>query len=167
MTSPIRRRRRYGPSSATLLLMVLVGALTVAASRLSRIAGWIPLVVLGVTLVLLLIQGTFELRQSRSERTTADHAAGTDRRVPSAGTATSVSAAVAWMVALLALIIVLGSAVGSAVFGLGFLRWHARASWTSATVFAGLLGVTLYVSFEWILRTTLHPGWLSDWLLSG
>ena len=152
---------RYG-SGLTLAFIALVALMLAAAAGLSRVSGWIPLIVLSATLVLLLWQLAVELLAARSGepgKQGSGAAPGADRSGRRA------SAAVAWIGALLLLSWLTGVVAGASVFSLAWLRWHARERWGSSAAQAAALGLALWLVFGQILGTGLYPGAL--WPLLG
>lgn len=146
----------------TLAFIALVALMLAAAAGLSRVSGWIPLIVLSATLVLLLWQLAIELMAARSGQFSeqgSGKAAGTDPRDRRA------AAAVAWIGVLLLLSWLTGVVAGATVFSLAWLRWHARERWASSMAQAAALGLVLWLVFGQVLGSGLYPGVL--WPLLG
>lgn len=150
-------RRMLRASFDTLTLTALTGILAYQSLSLDRVAGSVPRTVLFVTAVLIALQWALDLRREawRSQTAVADSA-----RDPVQ--ASSPIAALAWMIGLLALVVLLGTALGSAIFCLLFLRRRAREGWWLSTAYAFAVGAGLVLVFRWLLGARLYPGWL--WL---
>lgn len=139
----------------TLAFITLVALMLASAAGLSRVSGWIPLIVLSATLVLLLWQLAIELLAARHDRFSkqgSGKAAGAD---PSGRRA---AAAVAWIGVLLLLSWLTGVVAGAMVFSLAWLRWHARERWASSLAQAVVLGLALWLVFGQIFGAGLYAG---------
>ena len=54
---------------------------------------------------------------------------------------------------------------GSAVFAFAFLRVYARENWRNSVIFAVALAACLQVVFGTVLKATLYPGWLWQFIV--
>jgi hypothetical protein len=146
----------------TLAFIALVALMLAAAAGLSRVSGWIPLIVLSATLVLLLWQLAAELLAHRSRFSRAPparEAPGPDARGRRA------VAVIAWIGLLLLLSWLSGVVAGTTLFSIAWLRWHARERWPASLAQAAGLGFALWLVFGRILGSGLYPGVL--WPLPG
>lgn len=156
--------RRPGSSLSgswlTLAFIALVALMLAAAAGLSRVSGWIPLIVLSATLVLLLWQLAAELLAHRSRfisrqanpEVPCPEAPGTDSQGRRA------SAAVAWIGLLLLLSWLSGVVAGTALFSVAWMRWHAHERWAPSLALAAGLGLALWLVFGQILGSGLYAG---------
>jgi Tripartite tricarboxylate transporter TctB family len=162
---------RGSGSGLTLAFIALVILMLAAAAGLSRVSGWIPLVVLSATLLLLLWQLAVEVLAARqaqvgdqgSDQAGAKEGDGwtafadpRDRRA---------AAAIAWIGLLLLLSWLAGVIAGTALFSLAWLRGHARERWAPSLAQAAGLALVLWLVFGPILGSGLYPGVL--WPLLG
>jgi len=145
------RVRNYRGILLTLFFAAFVTFLLVDTFELSKIAGWIPRLVLSITLLLLLIQLFLDVRR-RVYGPAPDTAPNPGPEIASMGPA------VAWITALAPLLWLFGISVGAAIFCLGFMRWNAGESWRFSTAFAVGLGFTLQIIFTHVLQLTLYSG---------
>jgi hypothetical protein len=126
-------------SGLTLAFIALVALMLAAAAGLSRVSGWIPLIVLSATLVLLLWQLAVELLAARSGepgKQGSGTASGADRSSRRASRPPRPIGG-CWCVA--------DGVAGATVFSLAWLRWHARERWG--------------------LKARRSPHWVSCWWL--
>ncbi len=137
--------RSVSGSGLTLLFIALVVLMLAAALGLSRVSGWIPLIVLSLTLALLLWQLAAELLARRE-------GAGPDARGRRA------LAVIAWIGLLLLLSWLAGVVAGTTLFSIAWLRWHARERWPASLAQAAGLGLALWLVFGQILGSGLYPG---------
>jgi hypothetical protein len=73
-----------------------------------------------------------------------------------------------YFLALIAGILLFGFHLAVPVFLLAFLRFYAKAKWTTAVSLTAMASLVIYFAFEKVLRMPLHPGLLSDqigWIL--
>lgn len=168
-------------SWGTISLAVVVSGFLAASLPLSRIAGWIPRAVLSVTLVLIVVQLALEIRErlrnapDTSRSALPDSSTAADGAIdPGAGVAhgdpepvpslpvrsVTPGQAVLWLSGLLLAVLLLGTTIGSSLFCLSYMRWHARESWAISSAFALGLGASVQLIFGALLQATLHPGWL-------
>jgi len=142
-------------SGLTLAFIALVALMLAAALGLSRVSGWIPLIVLSVTLALLLWQLAAELLAHRGRFSRAParpEGSGPDARGRRA------LAVIAWIGLLLLLSWLAGVVAGTTLFSLAWLRWHARERWPASLAQAAGLGLALWLVFGRILGSGLYPG---------
>jgi hypothetical protein len=143
-------------SVVTLGLSLVVVAMLVASYSLSPIAGWIPRIVLVVTLAL---RG--RLRNPPSTPGVGRNSVrATALRVASAAEAV----AVLWAAGALMALLLFGMIAGSAVFAFAFLRGYAGERWLGSAVFALALAAGLQLVFGTVLNATLYSGWLWQFL---
>jgi len=148
-------------SVVTLGLSVVVVGMLAASYSLSRIAGSIPRIVLVVTLALLLIQLVIDVRgRMRNPPPTRDMGRNAGRAAALKVASAAEAVAVLWAAGALLSLLLFGMIAGSAVFALAFLRGYARDSWWSSAIFALALAVCLQLVFGTVLKATLYPGWL-------
>jgi hypothetical protein len=71
---------------------------------------------------------------------------------------------VAWgyFLALVASILLFGFRITVPVFLVAFLRFQAGTSWRSALIYGGAGALAMYLLFEWLLRVSLHTGFVTD-----
>jgi hypothetical protein len=162
--------RRSG-SGLTLAFIALVILMLAGAAKLSRVSGWIPLVVLAATLVLLLWQLAVEVLAARQAQVGDQGSDPSSAKEGGGWTAFAdprnrrAAAAIAWIGLLLLLSWLLGVIAGAALFSLAWLRWHARERWASSMAQAAALGLLLWLVFGQVLGSGLYPGVL--WPLLG
>lgn len=128
-----------------------------ASFGLSRASAWVPQWVLAITLILLLLQLAHELLA-------APNASAQMRMQASDGRHKRAMAALVWLVLLLLLTWLLGTAPGGALFCCAWLRWHAGERWPLAVGTATGLGIALWVLFSVLLGVGLYAGLLWTWL---
>lgn len=133
----------------TLAFIALAGAMLWSTLGLSRVSGWIPQVVLAVTLGLLLLQFVLDLRATAEPASVSDASAERRRRE---------WAAAGWIGSLLLAAWLLGVALGGALFCCAWLRWHAGERWALSAVFGAALGLALWLVFGVLLRSELYAG---------
>jgi hypothetical protein len=142
-------------SGLTLAFIALVALMLAAALGLSRVSGWIPLIVLSLTLALLLWQLAAELLARRAGFSGAParrEGSGPDARGRRA------LAVIAWIGLLLLLSWLAGVVAGTTLFSIAWLRWHARERWSASLAQAAGLGLALWLVFGRILGSGLYPG---------
>jgi hypothetical protein len=147
--------RQLAGSWLTLAFIALVVLMLAAALGLSRVSGWIPLIVLSVTLALLLWQLAAELLTHRGRFSRAParrEGSGPDARGRRA------LAVIAWIGLLLLLSWLLGVVAGTTLFSLAWLRLHAHERWPASLAQAAGLGLALWLVFGRILGSGLYPG---------
>ena len=70
----------------------------------------------------------------------------------------------AWMIAFLALIVLLGFPIAVAVFVLVYLKLQAKESWLFSIVFTAAIWGAFYGLFDLLLHLPFPAGWLLEWL---
>jgi hypothetical protein len=70
-----------------------------------------------------------------------------------------------YFLALIASILLFGFRITIPVFLIAFLRFQAGTSWPNALTYGGGGAVAMYLLFEWLLRVTLHTGFVTDFIL--
>lgn len=133
----------------TLLVAGVLLLFLVQAPRIGLVAGRIPFVVLGLTLILVCWQLVRELvlTQRRS----------TDTASVSHDTVQALRA-IAWIFVLLLAVLVAGVVPGVGVFCLLFLRLQAGESRTFSLSYSVVLSACLYLLFDRILGASLYAG---------
>jgi hypothetical protein len=131
-----------GDLGFTLVLAGAVVWMLIETLQLGPAARFVPQVVIVVTLVLIVAEAVRQVRTSRapSGREPIELAPREIR-------------ALAWVVAIVALIAVAGGATGTSVTLLAYLRWEARVSWTAAAIG----GSAAYLAVELLHRTLGVP----------
>ena len=119
-----------------------------ASLDLSRASAWIPRIVLGFTLIVLLLEVSAELMGVRSVMTGTEPPANADRRMRAL-------AAIAWITLLLLASWLLGVTLGSALFCAAWLRWHAGERWIVSLLIAVGAGLVLWLLFA-LLKRNIH-----------
>lgn len=156
----------------TLAFATLTSLMLWSAGDLSHASAWIPRIVLGSTLAVLVLrlvaETGFEAGGKRPERqVTAPVAAPAAR----SGNGVRAVAAIAWMSLLLASAWLFGVALGSAMFCAAWLYWHARESLGLSLAAAGAAGGALWLLFALLPGSALYAGilWpvLSGFLAAG
>jgi len=69
-----------------------------------------------------------------------------------------------WMVAFLALIVLLGFPIAVAVFTLLYLKVQAKEGWLFSIVFTAAIWGAFYGLFDALLHLPFPAGWLVEWL---
>lgn len=118
---------------------------------LSSASAWIPRFVLSATLVCLLLQLVNELWAARTLLPQTDVLVADGRRGRTV-------AAITWLALLLLLTGLLGVALGTALFCLAWLRWHAGENWLASLVLSAGLGFVLWVLFSVLMGVGLYSG---------
>lgn len=74
---------------------------------------------------------------------------------------------VAWcyFLGLIAGVLLFGFRISVPVFLIAFLRFQAGTSWRSALIYGGGGAVAMYFLFEWLLRVSLHTGFVTDFVV--
>jgi len=70
----------------------------------------------------------------------------------------------AWMIAFLAVIVLLGFPVAVAVFVLAYLKLQAKESWLFSIVFTAAIWAAFYGLFDLLLHLPFPAGWIIEWL---
>ena len=70
----------------------------------------------------------------------------------------------AWMIAFLAVIVLLGFPIAVAAFVLLYLKMQAKESWLFSIVFTAALWGAFYGLFDLLLHLPFPAGWLLEWL---
>jgi hypothetical protein len=155
MTAGSKRGLAFVPPGSWLTLAFLAGASLMlwVSFDLSRTAAWIPQIVLGLTVILLLLQLSGELLATRAASPGGEAQAASGRGMQALN-------ALAWISLLMLASWLLGTALGSALFCFAWLRWHAGDGWLVSLAIAGGLGLTLWVLFAALLGVGLYPGLL-------
>jgi len=141
--------KRTTPLLLTLAFIGLAGTMMLSTLDLSRVSRWIPQIVLGATLALLLLQFVLDWRDSATPVPQAG-VGGEQRRRE--------RAAAAWIGGLLLATWLLGVVFGCTLFCFAWLRWHANERWQLCVVFAAALALVLWLVFGALLRSELYPG---------
>lgn len=79
-------------------------------------------------------------------------------------TATSTAGAVTWVLALIAMFLLLGLLVTIPLFTVIFMRVYGRERWRTTLLAAAFVFGTVYVFFVQILGVQVFSGWASSWL---
>lgn len=79
-------------------------------------------------------------------------------------TATSTAGAVTWVLALIAMFLLLGLLVTIPLFTVIFMRIYGRERWRTTLWAAAIVFGTVYVFFVQILGVQVFSGWASSWL---
>lgn len=135
----------------TLLIAVLLLLFLVQAPRIGLVAGRIPFVVLGLTLILVGWQLAREF--------VASHRNPVDIVKVSHDTVQALRA-IAWIFVLLLAVLITGVVPGVGLFCFLFLRLQARESWPFSLVFSLVLSGAVYVVFGLLFGTSLYTGFL-------
>jgi len=67
-----------------------------------------------------------------------------------------------YFLALIAGILLFGFHLTVPVFLVTFLRFQAKAKWTTTLGLTAIASIIIYFAFEKVLRVSLHPGFLAD-----
>jgi len=134
---------------------VVVMAMLWASTGLSRASAWMPQLVLGFTLLLLVLQLYRDFRTSSFPGVA--EADGEQAGKPGSG-AGRLLGALGWFLLLLLLIVLCGVAVGGALFCAAWLRWHARENRLFSGLVAACLGLAMWGLFVVLLGLGLYPG---------
>ena len=70
----------------------------------------------------------------------------------------------AWMIAFLALIVLLGFPIAVAVFVLAYLKLQAKEGWIFSIVLTAAVWGAFYGLFDMMLHLPFPAGWLLEWL---
>jgi len=70
----------------------------------------------------------------------------------------------AWMIAFLALIVLLGFPIAVAVFMLVYLKLQAKEGWLFSIVLTAAVWGAFYGLFDMMLHLPFPAGWLLEWL---
>jgi hypothetical protein len=136
-----------------MLFAVFTMAVLIGSLRLNQVAGTIPGVVAGLTLVLLGLQ-FFRQRLVNGEAKT-DQLNPLRRQLD--------GAALAWLSGLCLAVWLGGLSAGLAAFCLSMLRFQYRESWRFSIVTALLIGLGLQMTFA-LLGLPLYRGLAHAWL---
>jgi hypothetical protein len=71
-----------------------------------------------------------------------------------------------YFIGLIAGVLLLGFRITVPIFLVTFLRFQAETSWRSALTYGGAGALAMYILFEKVLKVSLHPGFLTDWIVS-
>ena len=69
-----------------------------------------------------------------------------------------------WMLAFLALVVLLGFPIAVAAFAFLYLKLQAKEGWLFSVVFTALLWAAFYGLFDRLLHLPFPAGWLLEWL---
>ena len=69
-----------------------------------------------------------------------------------------------WMLAFLAIIVLLGFPIAVAVFVFAYLKLQAKEGWILSVVYTALLWGAFYGLFDGLLHLPFPAGWLLEWL---
>ena len=135
----------------TLLVAVLVLLFLVQAPRLGLVAGRIPFVVLGLTLILVCWQLARDfIAHQRGLADTVSASLDTMRAL----------GAIAWIFVLLLAVVVAGVVPGVGLFCFLFLRLQAGESWPFSLVYSLVLSAAMYLVFGLLFGASLYAGFL-------
>ena len=67
-----------------------------------------------------------------------------------------------YFLGLIAGVLLFGFHLTVPVFLVTFLRFQAKAKWTTALGLTAIASLVIYIAFERVLRVSLHPGFLAD-----
>ncbi len=70
----------------------------------------------------------------------------------------------AWMLGLLAAVVLLGFPIAVALFTFSYLRLQGKESWLFCTIFTALLWGAFYGLFDRLLHLPFPAGWLLEWV---
>ena len=70
----------------------------------------------------------------------------------------------AWMLAFLALIVLLGFEIAVAVFVFAYLKLQSKEGWALSIVYTAALWGAFYGLFDGLLHLPFPAGWLLEWL---
>lgn len=135
----------------TLLVAGVLLLFLVQTPRIGLVAGRIPFVVLGLTLILVCWQLVRELvapQRSSADTVSASHDVVQALR------------ATAWIFVLLLAVLVAGVVPGAGLFCFLFLRFQADESWLFSLVFSIALSAAVYLIFDLFFGASLYSGWL-------
>ncbi len=136
----------------TLLITVVLLLFLVQAPRIGLVAGRIPFVVLGLTLILVCWQLAREF--------VAPHRSHADT-MSASGDPVQALRAIAWIFVLLLAVLVAGVVAGVGLFCFLFLRLQADESWPFSLVFSLVLSGAVYLVFGLLFGASLYTGLLS------
>jgi len=181
MNTNSRALRFVRRSWDTVALALAIAAFLATSLPLSRIAAWIPRIVLLVTLALIFVQLVREAREqfgntreptrpampvssAGSRESTRQDIAVSKEDADTASSlltrSTPPAVAVLWVLGLLLSVLLLGTTIGSTLFCFAYLRWHAREALMTSGIFALGLGASVQLAFGAILKAELYRGWL-------
>lgn len=150
---------KKGHSLLTVVFVLVTSGFLWASVELSTRSAWIAQAVLAVTLLLLLLQLAIEqlpLRWPRGAGHTAPQPGGSGETGGNGNG--SLSPALAWIAALPLAVWLFGTAPGSALFCLAWLRWHSGERWVFSSLFALALGIAVHLLFGILFRAELPQG---------
>jgi hypothetical protein len=182
---------RYSNSFMTLLMLVVFTGMVLVASRYPAGARFMPFVIGFPAIALCLLQLFLDARERRRTREGAIADAGlsdierAEQQVSRAAgrpihfdvgemllpTQPDLDPrvqlrreAIAWayFLALVVGIVLFGFHVSVPIFLLLFLRYRAETSWLVAIAGTALGSLVLFFAFEYVLRISLHPGFITD-----
>lgn len=87
-----------------------------------------------------------------------------DKKAPEEPAQKGVALPWAWMLAFLAVIVLLGFSVAVALFVLVYLKLQAKESWLFSIVFTAAIWAAFYGLFDLLLHLPFPAGWLLEWL---
>jgi Tripartite tricarboxylate transporter TctB family len=126
-----------------------------------------PLVIGLPAIALSLLQLTLDLRAKKAARARD----ASSPRLPSAAETVDAAPSPAreqrmwlWFIAFIAGVLLLGFWITIPLFLIGFLRVEANAPWLNAITFGMIAAGLLYAVFGLLLRTSLHEGFLVQWI---
>lgn len=158
----MRLRRQWIPNAGippgawlTLAFTVLVSLMLWSSFDLSRAAAWIPRIILGFTLAVLLLRLALEIGRAPGQEPVE---ARGKAPVINSGSAVHATAAIGWISLLLLAAWLFGVAPGSALFCAIWLRLHARESWGLSLLVAGTTGAVLWLLFAVLPGSALYSG---------
>ena len=143
----------------TLVLTIITLWFLQESIGLSRVASFIPRVMLALTLFLLIVQLVLDLKGSgvfsSHVAEASDIKAGTS--IP-AVQRTPAWLVILWITVLPAAIWLLGVVAGGSLFCLVFMKWYASETWKFSLAFSIILGLAVQLVFSVILKITLYGG---------
>ena len=71
---------------------------------------------------------------------------------------------IAWLIGYVAALILFGFNLATLVYLVAFIKFYSHESWKLTIVYAAVLWVFVYVAFVVLLKSTLAPGMVFDWL---
>ncbi len=149
------------------LLLVLVLAFLLTASRMNSVAGRMPLIVGSFTLILLVAyfvgefwpgKASAQPKQKKPELEEDDEDFG-DRKDALNWYDIRVWG---WMLVLFACVFFGGIAIGIGVLTVLFFRYAAKGTWRAGLVFGLLQGAFMFFVFEVAFQTVLYRGWIFE-----
>ena len=71
---------------------------------------------------------------------------------------------IAWLISYVAALILFGFNLATIAYLIGFIKFYSHESWKLTIVYAAVLWAFVYVAFVVLLKSTLAPGLVFDWL---